>query len=198
MVFIDNLAFELFVLFFSAALLLYVIITAYFKFSKAKKEFEGIKDGMIPVFIVGFFIFANALAEELMWSLPGSYNILFYDPFMMFGILLMSLSIAIFFGKKINSIGFLSLLFGVIIILYGIFGYNLNMTKAPQMLLGLYGFFGLAGIFAYPATLVYDFNKRSSPYLFAFALFIIFLALAGVAALALGAISLPAHLASPP
>ncbi len=198
MVFIDNLVLELFALFFSAVLLLYIIITSYFRFSKAKKEFEGVKEGMIPIFILGIFMFVNALAEELKWTLPGSYNILFYDPFMMFGILLISLSITIFFGKKINYIGFLAMLFGIIVILYGIYGYNLGMTKSPQMLLGLYSLFGLAGIFAYPATLVYDFHSQSRFYLFAFALFILFLALAGLAALTLGIVSLPAHLASAP
>ncbi len=194
--FIDNLAIELLILFFSGMLVLYTTINMYLKNKRSKKPEEEIN--VIPLFIMGLFIFINGIAEELMWSLPGSYNILFYDPFILFGMILIAFSVSISLKQKLNYVGFFSLISGAVVIIYGYFGYILNMTNSPIMLLSLYGFFGFSGIFAYPATLIYDSKKSSKFHTLLLILFWIFLSLAVLTALVLGGAALFGHLKTPP
>jgi len=186
--FIDNLALELLILFISGMLILYTTIV-YFKNRKAKETIN-----VIPLLILGIFIFIVSIIEEILWSLPGSYNILFYGPFILFGMILIAFSTTILLKQKLHYIGFFSLISGAIVIVYGMFGCMLNMTRSPPMLLGLFGFFGLSGIFAYPVTLMYDYKKSSKAYKFMLALFLIFLIIATLIALLLGIAALHGHL----
>ena len=145
MVFVDNVALELLILFFSGMLIIYTTINIY-REKKDNKKPET-KINIIPLFILGLFIFINGIAEEIMWPLPGSYNILFYDPFVLFGMILLGFSISIALKQKLSYIGFFAFLSGIITGVYGLFGYLLNMTQSPQMLLALYVLFGISGIF---------------------------------------------------
>ncbi len=196
MVFVDNVALELLILFFSGMLIIYTTINIY-REKKDNKKPET-KINIIPLFILGLFIFINGIAEEIMWPLPGSYNILFYDPFVLFGMILLGFSISIALKQKLSYIGFFAFLSGIITGVYGLFGYLLNMTQSPQMLLALYVLFGISGIFAYPSTLIYDSNKKSKMHLFILILFWVFLFLASLTALVLGTVALNGHLKTTP
>ncbi len=103
--------------------------------------------------------------------MPGSYNILYYDPILASGLLLVAFSVSIRLKAKTQYVGFLALLFGAMTIWYGISAYNLGLSTAPPEVLGLFGLFSLAGILAYPATWIVDnFLKPNTkmPYLWNF------------------------------
>ena len=153
--------------------------------------------------VLGSIILILAVYGELAWPLPGSYNILFYDAFTILGVLVLGATASIMLREKMQNVGFLALMGGLVIIYYGISGYNLGMTAAPIALLGLYGFAGLAGIFFYPLTVLIDRtpihkNKITGAWLTVIVIFAILIFLTAVLAAYIGFAAVPAHLLSPP
>ena len=60
---------------------------------KKQKDFSAqIKSAIVPLLLIGIYMFVMALWGQLAWPLPGSYNILFYDPMISFGIVLIAFS----------------------------------------------------------------------------------------------------------
>lgn len=204
MVFVDNLASSLFTISFAGLLLIYTIGSVYLAWRKRKKEISDyLKGASIPICVIGIFILVSGLWGQFVWALPGSYNILFYDPFVAFGILLISFALVVRLGGRLDYIGFLALLMGAVTIVYGVAGYNLKMTSAPIVLLVMYAFYGLAGIFAYPISfMVQKITEQQKSFgmlwYLALALFFITLFLASAAAGFVGLEAIPAHLATPP
>lgn len=93
---------------------------------------------------------------QFVWPLPGSYNILFYDPLVSFGIILLAFAFSVRYDAKLEYAGFLGLMVGLMTIGYGFVGYNLGLTQEPVALLLMYFLYGIAGIFAYPVSLIAD------------------------------------------
>ena len=100
-------------------------------------------------------LIAGFLGQAL-WPLPGSYNILFFDPLVSFGLVTLSFAIAIRFKVNLEYAGFFGLLVGIMTLIYGWQGYNIGLTLEPFALLALYAFYGIAGIFSYPVALIAD------------------------------------------
>jgi len=204
MVFIDDLAFELFTIAFAGFLILYMTVKMYSAYKKGEKNLNDyLRSAIVPITILGIFMFIMGLYGEFTWPLPGSYNILFFDPYTLFGIVILSASVSIILHHELKYAGFLALMAGVVVIDYGYQGYILGLTQAPLALLGLFVSAGLAGILAFPVTLMLDTSnpKRKTvlPLCFIiFALFGIFLLLTSVAAGAIGFAAIPAHLLSAP
>lgn len=202
--FVDNLGFELFILPLISAALVYTILRAYYK---GKKDLTTIRnylqDGVIPIGTLGALVIVLSLFNEFTWTLPGSYNILFYDVYTLLGVLLLMLALSIKMGFKLQIIGFLGLLSGLITIYYGAIGYSLNMTREPPFLLALYVLYGLAGVASYPLTLTLD-NVSSvgvkDPKIWSWAiyLFTILALLAGIVGGFIAIETIPAHLAHAP
>lgn len=202
--FIDDLGFELFILPLISAALVYTILRAYYK---GKKDLTTIRnylqDGVIPIGTLGALVIVLSLFNEFTWTLPGSYNILFYDVYTLLGVLLLMLALSIKMGFKLQIIGFLGLLSGLITIYYGAIGYSLNMTREPPFLLALYVLYGLAGVASYPLTLTLD-NVSSvgvkDPKIWSWAiyLFTILALLAGIVGGFIAIETIPAHLAHAP
>ncbi len=205
MVFIDNLAANLFAISFGGFLLLYVVLSMSLDFFRnhAKDYQKHLKGSSVPMLVVGIYLFASAFWGQSVWPLPGSYNILFYDPLIAFGILLIAFSLAIRYRVSLEYAGFLGLMVGFMTIGYGIQGYNIGLTSAPIALLAMYFFYGIAGILSYPVALIADRlpglqKKPWAGWYMVLALFCIFLFLAsGVAAL-VGIGAVPAHLVLAP
>jgi putative membrane protein len=157
MVFIDNLAYSLFSVSFAGFLLLYTVTSMYLVYRKRGKNFsEYLRAASVPLALIGTYMVIMGLWGQFTWPLPGSYNILFYDPLVSFGIVLLAFSISVKYKIRLEYSGFLALLVGIMIITYGIVGYNIGLTTAPIALLGLYFLYGLAAIFAYPVSLIAD------------------------------------------
>jgi putative membrane protein len=205
MVFIDDLALELLSIAFVGLLTLYMTVGAYIGYKKKglKDLYEHIRPGIIPLAVLGVLILILGLFGETQWPLPGSYNILFYDPYVMLGLLLLGFTLSVIYRQKLHYVGLLSFAVGLTLIYYGVMGYNTGLTSSPLALLGLYVAFGLSGILAFPVTLMIDsFVARKAritfSWKFVMALFWIFLILSTVLAAFIGTVALQQHLISPP
>ncbi len=211
--FVDELALELFFVAFIGFLMDYTVIAIYRDYraryirkSNSKVSIESHLQGSIYMFAaIAVFILVMGFYGEVTWNLPGAYDLLFYDPFIMLGILTLGFVLSVKYNQKLQYVGLIALFMGLVLIEYGISGYNLGYTNSPLALLGLYATFGVAGIFAYPTTLVMDkyrengsnkpLNKSLVIYII---LFLIFLTLGSLLAAYIGGVAVPAHLAAPP
>jgi putative membrane protein len=157
MPYIDNLAFSLFLISFAGFLLLYTVASMYFVYRSRKSDYEEhLLGAMGPMAVVGSIMTVSSLWGQFTWPLPGSYNILFYDPMLAFGIVVLSFALSIKFNVRLEYSGFLGLLVGIMTLLYGWQGYSIGLTQAPIALLGLYLCYGAAGILAYPVSMIAD------------------------------------------
>lgn len=155
MAFIDNLAFGLFAVSFAGFLLLYMILRIYRAYKNKQKNYsDQISSAAVPLLFLGVYLFVIGLYGQMTWPLPGSYNILFYDPTIAFGLILISFWYIDRMGLRFEYVGFLSMLVGIMLIMYGYIGYTLGLTKAPLALFGMYFLYGATGILAFPVSLL--------------------------------------------
>lgn len=203
MAFVDFLTTQLFALGFAGLITTYIAVDGYLLYRKGKKAESALRSGSLPLAILGVYIFISGMYGQFTWPLPGAYNILYYDIYPLLGLMLMAAAYAIYAKLKMQYIGFFGLLVGVMGGWYGIWGYLLHMSTEPIAVLGLFGSFGLAGIFSYPVMLMFDRyeagkKNRSTLWAVVVVLFGIFLVLGSVIALYTGFAAVPAHLMSPP
>lgn len=158
MAFTDVLAFEIATLLLVAVTLTYVSTVGYF--AMRRNDPDGLKHALksaaIPVGGVGFVAAFLGLWGEIAWPLPGSYNILFSDVYLLFGIVLVGLAFVTYHGLRLQYAGLLAAAAGIVALVYGFAGYQLNLTKEPLEMLLLYSGFGVAAIAALPASIVVD------------------------------------------
>jgi putative membrane protein len=156
--FVDDLAVELFILPLVSLILVYTTARAHRAYQQG--EFEEarryLSDGAPTLLILGSVISILAVWGEFTWTLPGSYNILFDDVFLLLGIIVVSFASSILLGRGVQAAGLLSLGSGLVTVWYGINAYWLGMTKEPEALLALYTLYGLSAIVAYPETRILD------------------------------------------
>ncbi len=158
MAFIDILALEEATLLIAAVLIGYVGVIGFF--AMRRNDPPGLKSALrgaaIPIGSLGVVVTTLAIWGEVAWPLPGSYNILFTDVYLLFGLTLVILAVSMAGALKLQYAGLFALAAGGVSIAYGWAGYGLGMTKEPLETFLLYGAFGLAGILAFPATFVVD------------------------------------------
>lgn len=204
MAFIDNLAYELMAISFSGLVLLYTISQMYLVYRKGGKSFgEHLRNASVPLGILGAYLLVMGIWGQFTWTLPGSYNILFYDPLVSLGILLVAFAVAVRTGAKLEYVGFLGLLVGIMTIMYGIEGYSIGLTQAPLALLAMYFFYGAAGIFSYPVSMIADrlpgLQKRVwYGWTVILVIFWILILVASLLSAFVGLSAVPAHLLSAP
>ncbi|MEM0020957.1 MAG: DUF981 family protein [Fervidicoccaceae archaeon] len=189
--FIDPLTAQLFAM--AGAFIL--IGYAFAKISMLHTTYEEImkelKPLYIPILLLGIYIAVSGIFCNLLWPLPGSYNILFYDLYPLLGVGLIALAISIKYNYKLEYIGFLALVFGIVTIYYGAVGYANNMTKEPLALFLLYGGAGLSSVLFYFASYQLDRGKVNRGLLILEAALLV---LTGLLAAYISANSVPQHL----
>ena len=204
MAFIDDLAFLLFSITIAGLFILYTLASIYLAYKKDQKSLvESIKDASIPMLIIGSYFLVMGIWGQFTWTLPGSYNILFYDPLVAFGIVLLSFAIAGRTGARLDYAGFLGFLFGVMAIIYGHDGYTAGLTQLPIAMLGMFAFYGLAGVFSFPLSMKIEIligtkKTMSTPGMIIFALFFLSLLAGSLIAGYIGVLAVQGHLLSPP
>jgi len=158
MVFVDNLGFELVSLPIASLLIVYITGRGYMagKSGNFTTVRNVMKEGAVSLGLLGAIFTILALWGEMTWTLPGSYNILFDDPYLLMGIIFLAFSISVLLDKGASTSGIFALISGLFTIWYGVNAYWLGMTREPLALLGMYGLYGLAGIASYPAMRVVD------------------------------------------
>ena len=204
MAFIANTAYELFAIGFGGLLLLYTVISMYLVYRRGKKNFdEYLESASIPLAVIGAYMLFSGFWGQSTWTLPGSYNILFYDPLVSFGIILIAFALSVRYQVRLEYAGVLALRFGIMLFIYGTVGYNIGLTTEPIALLGLYYLYGLVGIFAYPMSLMIDrlpgFDKSHSwVWDVSFVVFCAALLVGSLLAVGIGAMAIPQHLLTAP
>lgn len=204
MVFIDNLAFLLFSISFAGFVLLYTVMSVYLEHENGKKDYDRHLEGAsLVMLLIGGYLVVSGFVGQSTWPLPGSYNILFFDPLVAFGLVTLAFALAIRFEVSLEYAGFFGLLAGIMALIYGFQGYNLGLTSAPIALLLLYLFYGGAGILSYPASLIADRlpDHLKNPrvlWSIVLALFCLALFAASVTAAYIGSQAIAGHLLSAP
>lgn len=158
MTFVDTLAFQLFTLAFISGLLFYSGIIGYVTFRRfgPARTLEHLRGQAVPLGGMGFIVFAIGLWGEIVWPLPGSFNILFFDPYSLLGIVLIGYAISVNRGWRTQYVGFLAAMTGLLSIYYGASAYNLGLTKEPLAMFLLYVAMGGTAVFTFPVTLWID------------------------------------------
>lgn len=164
-VFLDNLALIEVLLLLVAAVLAYAGVRVWWVMRSHQPESlrRMLKSTAIPIGAVGFITLGLAMWGEMTWPFLASdgmagYNIFFFDPLVLLGIVLVAYSITAYMSLRLQYVGVLALVAGGVTVFYGWSGYTANpaFTKDPFYTLLLYAGFGLAGILALPATILVD------------------------------------------
>ena len=205
MVFIDDIAYALFSLSFAGFLLLYATISVYNSYRKNRKNIsEHLRSLSIPLGMLGVYMIIAGLWGQFNWPLPGSYNTLYYDPLISFGLVIFSFVLAVKYKTKLSYVGFLGFLFGVMAMIYGIEGYNIGLSTEPIALFGLFFLYGAVGILSLPITIMMDRlpglggKRHWQGWYVILALFLIVLLLASLLSGFIGTAAIPAYLLNPP
>ncbi len=122
----------------------------------------------VPVGLVGATTLAISLWGEMTWPFPAAYglagyNIFFFDPLILMSFVLLGFAVSAFLGLRLQYVGVFAMVAGAATVFYGWVGYTASpaFTKDPFYTLLLYLGFGIAGIFALPATVVVDYYTAS-------------------------------------
>ncbi len=204
--FIDDLALEYFLVTLVSVLTLYTIAYVYLEYRKngTKNLRVAMAPAGFPLLVLGVVILAIGLFQEFVWPLPGSYNILYGDPFLMLGMVTLLYAISVIRDYKLQFPGIFAMAIGLLAIVYGYNAYINNLPSASATLetFLLYLGYGAFGILVYPVSLIYDIlpSKTKSPALanVILVLFFIVVILAFAASTYGGLTSVGAHIQHAP
>ncbi|HUX12999.1 MAG TPA: DUF981 domain-containing protein [Spirochaetia bacterium] len=111
---------------------------------------EGQKK-MAPGFlVVGFLQLVTGLRVIFTWPIPGSFNITFGEPAVLFGALFFTLGLALLLDWDLLSLGIVAILAGFVAIVVGIRIANLGFTKEPIVAMLGYLLTGIVAVAALP------------------------------------------------
>ncbi len=123
----------------------------------------------VPMAGLGLVALVLALWGEMTWPFLasdglGGYNIFFFDPIVLLGIVLLSYAATVVLSAKLQYVGLVAFVAGAVTMFYGYTGYTASpaFTKDPLDTLLLYLAFGAAGVFALPASIVVDYFLGTS------------------------------------
>ncbi len=185
-------------------------------YDRAEKH---LREGGFLMGLFGGILLLMSVWGQFTWPLPGAYNLYFFDPLLLLSILLIAFAVTTTFRLPTHLVGMLGVVMGSGVIYYGFradYVYGLSLTKHPFETLLLYLAFGGMAILAFPATLYVDWfvtgpkTPANGPLASAprpemprmwygiLLIFLVVVALAGIAAIAYGFSTAWAHLESPP
>ncbi len=164
--FIDNLALVEVLIAFVAALCAYAGLRAWWAIRQ--NDAHGLrailKGAAVPLGATGVVTLAIALWGEMTWPFLtsdglGGYNIFFFDPLLLLGVVLLAYAVSVYAQAKLQYFGLLALIAGAVVMFYGYTGYTATpaFTKDPLDTLLMYLAFGATGIAVFPATVVVDY-----------------------------------------
>ncbi|MGC8629315.1 MAG: DUF981 family protein [Candidatus Micrarchaeia archaeon] len=186
--FVDPLAVMLLGVSASAAFLAYAV----FGLAKGKRNLAILAPVM---FALGAFDFLSGFYLSFFWPLPGAYNMLFGDPMLILGIIMLAGAYALHENFDVRPISLLGFLLGIYLFAesYGMVAFGLE--KGVYLLPAL-SFFLLSAISAILSPVVYLSPKGSGKALYY--LLGVVLVLVVIAALFVGLSSIIGHLQAPP
>jgi putative membrane protein len=196
MPFVDPLAVMLIGLAFGTA-----IGAFYFLFS-ARGMSEQVKALVYPAIGVGLFDFMSGFYMSMFWPFPSyvaSYNMLFGDPLVLFGLLLIIVAVLAYKDPKNNNLGIapiLIMMLGIYVLVgaYSIVQLKLESGQNLITAMGLYVFDGIGAVLAPLAYIKPNKAGGKSLYYLEF----VILGIGTIFALVIGYMALNGHLAHPP
>lgn len=149
----------------------------------------------VPGFIFGMFDFASGFAMSFLWPIPGAYNMLFGDPLLVLGILMMAGAYMLARKMKRDLLFPIGVMLGIYIAVEAAGILNFGLEKGAYFLpaFGLYLLSALAAILSPLGMLSPKGNGRYGYYLLS-----LLLVLVTIVALFIGYGGIYAHLKSPP
>lgn len=228
MTFVDIAPFQLFTLAFVSTLLFYSGLVGYLTYVHrgVRATYRHLRSQAVPLGVIGGAVTAIGLWGSMTWPITeiqngtnvlAAYNILFFDPYLMLGVVLVSFAACVMLRLQTQYAGVLAAFTGALSIYYGLDAYRLGLTNDPTVMLFLYAAMGGTAILTFPVTILIDRmvvdpaldpetpGESSTPLTLpwkvsfgAFILFLLFAAGSAVLALAIGGGALAPHLSSPP
>ncbi len=186
MAFVDSLAVMLLAVAMSATFIAYYLLGIV----KGKKM-----DSLAgPIFMLGIFDFLSGFYMSFFWPLPGAYNMLFGDPMLMLGIIMIAGGFSIYKNIDVRPISLIGFLLGIYLFAesYGMVAYHLETGADLVSALGFYLFAGLSGFFSPLIYLKQKDNKKVYYFLAALLVLVV------LAAMFIGIAAIIGHLSSPP
>ncbi|WP_393971110.1 DUF981 domain-containing protein [Oxyplasma meridianum] len=173
-------------------------LSAFYYFFKARGNEEQIKNLIVPALGIGMFDFISGFYMSFAWPMTTyatPYNMLFGDPLLLFGILLMVSAVMVYKNMHLGMIPMLFVLLGIYVLVgaYSIVQLKLETGNDLITAMGLYLFDGIGAILAPIAYLKPEGSKKSAYYIEW-----IILGVGTIFALVIGYIALNGHLAAPP
>ena len=188
---------------FAGLIVFSMTVRALFLYTKGKKHYRSLRGGAVPLAALGLYAFVTGIYGQIAWPLPGSYNILFYDIYVLVGLLFISLAWTLRSDIDTQHVGMFGFLIGLAALYYGFEGYVIGLTQSPILLLGLYTLFGLTGILSYPMSVMLDKSDEGEKlkwkgWKVIGSFFLLFLFLGSILALFIAMEAIPVHLLTPP
>lgn len=141
----------------------------YFRVGSGKKDISSL---VVPAFILGLFNAVSGFLMSFTWPLPGSYNMLFGDPLLVLGLLMIAGSYMISKGMDVKALSLLGFLLGIYLLvgMIGITQFHMETGNDWLTATGLYAFSMLAAIFS---PILYLKPKGSNRYAYYFEVFLL-------------------------
>jgi putative membrane protein len=173
----------------------------YFLFA-ARGMSEQVRALVVPAIGVGLFDFMSGFYMSMFWPFPSyvaAYNMLFGDPLLLFGLLLIILAVMAYKDPKNIHFGIapiLVMMLGIYVLVgaYSIVQLKLETGQDLITAMGLYLFDGIGAVLA-PLVYIKP-DKTGGKYLYY--LEFVILGIGTIFSLVIGYMALNGHLASPP
>ena len=193
MTFVDPLAVML------IGLAMGTLLGAFYFFFAARGDKEQIKSLIVPAFGVGVFDLISGFYMSFAWPMTGfgyAYNMLFGDPLLLFGLILIMAAFMIYKDMHPGIMPLLVLLLGIYVLVgaYSIVQLKLESGQNLVTSMGLYLFDGIGAILAPVLYLKPSTGTGKTLYYVEW----IILGIGTIFALVIGYMALNGHLASPP
>ena len=193
MTFVDPLAVML------IGLAMGTLLGAFYFFFAARGDKEQIKSLIVPAFGVGAFDLISGFYMSFAWPMTGfgyAYNMLFGDPLLLFGLILIMAAFMIYKDMHPGIMPLLVLLLGIYVLVgaYSIVQLKLESGQNLVTSMGLYLFDGIGAILAPVLYLKPSTGTGKTLYYVEW----IILGIGTIFALVIGFMALNGHLASPP
>ena len=168
---------------------------AFYFYFRARGNDQQVRNLIIPAIAIGLFDFVSGYEMSFTWPLPSGYNMLFGDPLLLFGLLLVVSAVMIYKNVNFGLLPLLFVLLGIYVLVGAYSITELSLEGKPLVSQNWFTSMGLYiadGVGALLAPILYVKPVGSGKYLYYIEWII--LGIGTVFALVIGYIALNGHL----